>query len=244
MSRGSLMPVLRKVSGNGWTGDESSFARAMDLVNLVRCRKKPNVDPVGVWGCQGSLKFVAVVGDGGRVCFRRRSFDLLAQLWFNDRPADEQQSVQDFVPLCEPDDILSDVRCFQVDRNQDVVLPILGNEGQHFVDGRDFLASEVRVEPASGIELSDPDQRQVFDLPRSVGGSINSVVVDADQVAVFRPGNIEFESESQFQTRSEVRQRVLGRVPQQATMGDNQWARLSGVEARCGETESENCQAH
>src|SRR5688572_16132558 len=101
---------------------------------------------------------------------------------------------------------------------------MLGNQRQDFFDGRNHFTSELGVEPTTGIKLAYFLQRQVSNFAGPIGGSVHGVIVDADQMPILRALHVELEAQTQFETSSEVRQRVLWSVLEQATMSDDQWA--------------------
>jgi hypothetical protein len=149
--------------------------------------------------------------------------------------------VEDAAFLGQSHDVLGDVLGLEIDRNQDVVLSVLGHQLQDFLHGRHPLPGEYRIEPAPGVEFSDLGQRHFGDPARTVRGSVHGVIVDAHQSAILRSLHVELEAETEFETRPEIRKRVLGGVAQQTSVSDGLGTAFSGdgVETGCGKVEKE-----
>ena len=127
--------------------------------------------------------------------------------------------------LCQPDNVFTDIRSLQINSDQHVVVLVLRDQFENFVNCRNFLTGKVRIKPTACIEFFNLGKCQIGQLAAAVGGSIHCSVVNADEMTVFRSFNIEFKPEPQFEAGSKVGHRVFRCVTKQATMSDDQRAR-------------------
>ena len=76
---------------------------------------------------------------------------MFSYVHLRDCSADKQQAVQNFVLLSQSDHILPDVLGFEVNGDQYVMLSVLGNEFQNFLDGRNPLTGKLWTEPTASV---------------------------------------------------------------------------------------------
>src|SRR6185437_13474311 len=105
---------------------------------------------------------------------------------------------------------------------------VLRNHLAPLFDGRHFLAGELRTEPTTGVKFSNLGEGHVRNFPGSVRRSVDGRVVDANELAVFRPLHVELKAQAKLKACSEIRKRVLRGVQQQAAVADDQRARRFG----------------
>ena len=101
---------------------------------------------------------------------------------------------------------------------------MLRPQGEHLVQRGEPFVFEYRIEPGTGVELLQLRERKVGGLARAAGGPVQHGVVQDDELAVFRPANVQFNADAQFKTSPHVRQGVLGRMLEQTAVPDDQRA--------------------
>jgi len=141
--------------------------------------------------------------------------------------------VENVVFLGQSHHVSGDILGFEIDRNNDVVLTVFGRQLQtsSTVGTRSPANFGSNQLPASSPRFRP---RSVRRSCRAVRGSVHGAIVDAHQLAVLGFLHVELEAKAKFETRPEIRQRVLGGVAQQAPVSDDQGTAFGCVGVRTG----------
>ena len=120
--------------------------------------------------------------------------------------------------LSQSNDLRANVLRLQIDSDHHIQLTVLCYKAQNFLDGGHLFTCKLRIEPGSSVQFADLVQRKVRNLAGAVRGSVDSTVMNAYELAVLGPLDVELETEPKFEAGSKVRKGLLRCVTQQTAV--------------------------
>ena len=84
-----------------------------------------------------------------------------------------------------------DILGLQIHGHQYRLVPVPGDERHHLLNRGHLLPLEAGTEPAAGVEFPDGRQGKISHPALAVGGSVEGVIMDADQLAILGAAGVD-----------------------------------------------------